>query len=73
MFQAENLQENQLYEFRVRAINQAGLSELSVVNTAIECKEYTITVPGIAFTNLAMHLLQWLCSHPVSSNALPLV
>ncbi|KAJ8378855.1 hypothetical protein AAFF_G00233570 [Aldrovandia affinis] len=54
-YKAENLKENHLYEFRVRAMNQAGVSELSVVNAAIECKEWTITVPGLPHS---LHVLE---------------
>lgn len=45
-FQVENLKENMQYQFQVRAVNMAGLSKASVPNVAVECKEYTITVPG---------------------------
>uniref|UniRef100_A0A8C9TPN7 Myomesin 1a (skelemin) n=1 Tax=Scleropages formosus TaxID=113540 RepID=A0A8C9TPN7_SCLFO len=45
-FQVENLKENVLYQFQVRAVNMAGVSTASKATVAIECKEYTITVPG---------------------------
>lgn len=45
-FQAENLKENVFYEFQVRAMNMAGLSKASVPSAVLECKEWTITLPG---------------------------
>ncbi|KAG5841588.1 hypothetical protein ANANG_G00168210 [Anguilla anguilla] len=45
-YKAENLKENVFYEFSVRAINQAGVSESSLACPPTECKEFTITVPG---------------------------
>lgn len=44
--QVEDLKENKFYQFQVRAVNQAGISEGSVPNTAFECKEWTVAVPG---------------------------
>ncbi|KAI1901396.1 hypothetical protein AGOR_G00034010 [Albula goreensis] len=46
-YKAENLKENVFYQFRVRAVNQAGVSDYSVASAKIECKEWTITVPGL--------------------------
>ncbi|XP_036375078.1 myomesin 1a (skelemin) [Megalops cyprinoides] len=46
-YKAENLKENVFYQFQVRAVNEAGLSKRSVHSSSIECKEYTITVPGL--------------------------
>lgn len=46
-FQAENLKENVFYEFQVRAMNMAGLSKGSVPSAVLECKEWTITLPGM--------------------------
>lgn len=46
LFQAENLKENVFYEFQVRAMNMAGLSKASVPSAVLECKEWTITLPG---------------------------
>ena len=46
--QAENLKENVFYHFRVRAMNMAGVSGYSLPSATLECKEWTITVPGIA-------------------------
>ncbi|XP_018612972.2 M-protein, striated muscle-like isoform X1 [Scleropages formosus] len=45
-YKVENLKENVLYQFQVRAVNMAGVSTASKATVAIECKEYTITVPG---------------------------
>ncbi|MFT7812321.1 M-protein, striated muscle-like isoform X1 [Arapaima gigas] len=45
-YKVENLKENVLYQFQVRAVNMAGLSRASAPTAAVECKEYTITVPG---------------------------
>uniref|UniRef100_A0A3Q3WUB1 Myomesin 1a (skelemin) n=1 Tax=Mola mola TaxID=94237 RepID=A0A3Q3WUB1_MOLML len=42
---AENLKENILYQFQVRAMNMAGVSKASLPSAALECKEWTITVP----------------------------
>uniref|UniRef100_A0A3Q3EIP1 Myomesin 1a (skelemin) n=1 Tax=Kryptolebias marmoratus TaxID=37003 RepID=A0A3Q3EIP1_KRYMA len=44
-YKAENLKENVFYQFRVRATNMAGLSKASLPSQALECKEWTITVP----------------------------
>ncbi|XP_008332715.1 myomesin 1a (skelemin) isoform X2 [Cynoglossus semilaevis] len=46
-YKAENLKENVFYEFQVRAMNMAGVSKASVPSAPLECKEYTITVPGV--------------------------
>uniref|UniRef100_A0A1A8I2E1 Myomesin 1a (Skelemin) n=1 Tax=Nothobranchius kuhntae TaxID=321403 RepID=A0A1A8I2E1_NOTKU len=45
-YKAENLKENLFYQFRVRAMNMAGVSKPSAPSKALECKEWTITVPG---------------------------
>ncbi|KAK5860179.1 hypothetical protein PBY51_021675 [Eleginops maclovinus] len=45
-YKAENLKENVFYQFQVRAMNMAGVSKASHPSSAIECKEWTITVPG---------------------------
>ncbi|KAF3698802.1 M-protein, striated muscle [Channa argus] len=45
-YKAENLKENVFYEFQVRAVNMAGVSNASVPSAPLECKEWTITVPG---------------------------
>lgn len=47
LVQAENLKENVFYEFQVRAMNMAGLSKASVPSAVLECKEWTITLPGM--------------------------
>ncbi|XP_028987246.1 myomesin 1a (skelemin) [Betta splendens] len=46
-YKAENLKENVFYEFQVRAMNMAGVSVASVPCAPLECKEWTITVPGV--------------------------
>ncbi|XP_068604733.1 myomesin 1a (skelemin) [Brachionichthys hirsutus] len=45
-YKAENLKENVFYQFQVRAMNMAGVSKASLASAALECKEWTITVPG---------------------------
>lgn len=35
------------YQFQVRAMNMAGVSEASLPSAALECKEWTITVAGM--------------------------
>ncbi|CAL8279768.1 unnamed protein product [Lota lota] len=45
-YKAEGLKENLFYQFQVRAMNMAGVSRPSVAGKALECKEWTITVPG---------------------------
>ncbi|XP_062284212.1 myomesin 1a (skelemin) [Scomber scombrus] len=44
-YKAENLKENVFYQFQVRAMNMAGVSEASLASAAMECKEWTLTVP----------------------------
>ncbi|XP_072296951.1 myomesin 1a (skelemin) isoform X2 [Eucyclogobius newberryi] len=46
-YKAENLKENVIYQFQVRAMNMAGVSRASLASAALECKEWTITVPGV--------------------------
>ncbi|XP_046883308.1 myomesin 1a (skelemin) isoform X1 [Hypomesus transpacificus] len=45
-YKAEDLKENVFYQFQVRAQNMAGVSAGSLPSAALECKEWTITVPG---------------------------
>uniref|UniRef100_A0A3Q1H3W1 Uncharacterized protein n=1 Tax=Anabas testudineus TaxID=64144 RepID=A0A3Q1H3W1_ANATE len=52
---AENLKENVFYEFQVRAVNMAGVSKGSVPSAPLECKEWTITVPGAP---VGLHVLE---------------
>uniref|UniRef100_A0A3Q3WUA7 Uncharacterized protein n=1 Tax=Mola mola TaxID=94237 RepID=A0A3Q3WUA7_MOLML len=54
-FKAENLKENILYQFQVRAMNMAGVSKASLPSAALECKEWTITVPGVP---VGLHALE---------------
>ncbi|PWA25329.1 hypothetical protein CCH79_00005466 [Gambusia affinis] len=45
-YKAENLKENIFYQFQVRAMNMAGVSKPSLPTAGLECKEWTITIPG---------------------------
>ncbi|XP_014916242.1 myomesin 1a (skelemin) isoform X3 [Poecilia latipinna] len=45
-YKAENLKENVFYQFQVRAMNMAGVSKPSLPTGRLECKEWTITIPG---------------------------
>ncbi|XP_029309187.1 myomesin 1a (skelemin) isoform X2 [Cottoperca gobio] len=54
-FKAENLKENLFYQFQVRAMNMAGVSKASLPSSALECKEWTITLPGAP---VGLHILE---------------
>nr|XP_046264896.1 myomesin 1a (skelemin) isoform X2 [Scatophagus argus] len=54
-YKAENLKENVFYQFQVRAMNMAGVSKASLASAALECKEWTITVPGAP---VGLHVLE---------------
>uniref|UniRef100_A0A672GDG1 Myomesin 1a (skelemin) n=1 Tax=Salarias fasciatus TaxID=181472 RepID=A0A672GDG1_SALFA len=54
-FKAEDLKENVFYQFQVRAMNMAGVSEASLPSGRLECKEWTITVPG---PPVGLHVLE---------------
>ncbi|XP_030017224.1 myomesin 1a (skelemin) isoform X2 [Sphaeramia orbicularis] len=54
-YKAENLKENVLYQFQVRAMNMAGVSTASLPSSSLECKEWTITVPGAP---VGLHVLE---------------
>ncbi|XP_041849030.1 myomesin 1a (skelemin) isoform X2 [Melanotaenia boesemani] len=54
-YKAENMKENVFYQFRVCAMNMAGVSKHSLPSAAVECKEWTITVPG---TPVGLHVLE---------------
>uniref|UniRef100_UPI0037E8626A myomesin 1a (skelemin) n=1 Tax=Semicossyphus pulcher TaxID=241346 RepID=UPI0037E8626A len=54
-FKAENLKENVFYQFQVRAMNMAGVSKASLPSAGLECKEWTITVPGAP---VGLHVLE---------------
>ncbi|KAM3842261.1 myomesin 1a (skelemin) [Diretmus argenteus] len=54
-YKAENLKENVFYQFQVRAMNLAGVSKPSLPSASLECKEWTITVPGVP---LGLHVLE---------------
>lgn len=45
-YKAENLKENVVYQFQVRAMNMAGVSKSSLPSDQLECMEWTLTVPG---------------------------
>ncbi|MED6232057.1 hypothetical protein ATANTOWER_019605, partial [Ataeniobius toweri] len=54
-FKAENLKENIFYQFQVRAMNMAGVSKPSLPSAGLECKEWTITIPG---PPVGLHVLE---------------
>ncbi|XP_076003393.1 myomesin 1a (skelemin) [Genypterus blacodes] len=54
-FKAENLKENVFYEFQVRSMNMAGVSKGSLPSANLECKEWTLTVPGVP---VGLHVLE---------------
>ncbi|CAL8344233.1 unnamed protein product [Merluccius merluccius] len=54
-YKAEGLKENLFYQFQVRAVNMAGVSKSSLTSATLECKEWTITVPGAP---LGLHVLE---------------
>ncbi|XP_019967641.2 myomesin 1a (skelemin) isoform X2 [Paralichthys olivaceus] len=54
-YRAENLKENVFYQFQVRAMNMAGVSKGSLPSASLECKEWTITVPGVP---VGLHVLE---------------
>uniref|UniRef100_A0A672Q2J6 Myomesin-1-like n=1 Tax=Sinocyclocheilus grahami TaxID=75366 RepID=A0A672Q2J6_SINGR len=45
-YKVTDLKENVFYQFQVRAVNQAGISESSIPTVPLECKEWTVAVPG---------------------------
>ncbi|XP_056248188.1 myomesin 1a (skelemin) isoform X2 [Seriola aureovittata] len=54
-YKAENLKENVFYQFQVRAMNMAGVSKASLPSASLECKEWTLTVPGVP---VGLHVLE---------------
>uniref|UniRef100_A0A8C3A1M0 Myomesin 1a (skelemin) n=1 Tax=Cyclopterus lumpus TaxID=8103 RepID=A0A8C3A1M0_CYCLU len=54
-YKAENLKENVFYQFQVRAMNMAGVSKASLSTSALECKEWTLTVAG---PPVGLHVLE---------------
>uniref|UniRef100_A0A8D3C2U9 Myomesin 1a (skelemin) n=1 Tax=Scophthalmus maximus TaxID=52904 RepID=A0A8D3C2U9_SCOMX len=52
---SSGLKENVFYQFQVRAMNMAGVSKASVHSASLECKEWTITVPG---SPVGLHVLE---------------
>uniref|UniRef100_A0A9J8DJS3 Myomesin 1a (skelemin) n=1 Tax=Cyprinus carpio carpio TaxID=630221 RepID=A0A9J8DJS3_CYPCA len=47
-YKVTDLKENVFYQFQVRAVNRAGISESSIPTVPLECKEWTVAVPGPA-------------------------
>uniref|UniRef100_A0A671MI29 M-protein, striated muscle-like n=1 Tax=Sinocyclocheilus anshuiensis TaxID=1608454 RepID=A0A671MI29_9TELE len=45
-YKVTDLKENVFYQFQVRAVNRAGISESSIPMVPLECKEWTVAVPG---------------------------
>uniref|UniRef100_A0A8C2GKB0 Myomesin 1a (skelemin) n=1 Tax=Cyprinus carpio TaxID=7962 RepID=A0A8C2GKB0_CYPCA len=45
-YKVTDLKENVFYQFQVRAVNRAGISESSIPTVPLECKEWTVAVPG---------------------------
>ncbi|XP_048205806.1 myomesin-3 [Perognathus longimembris pacificus] len=60
-----NLQEGHFYEFRARAVNWAGVGELSAPSSLFECKEWTMPQPGppydarVSEVQATSLMLQW--------------
>ncbi|KAI3374803.1 hypothetical protein L3Q82_021358, partial [Scortum barcoo] len=54
-YKAENLKENVFYQFQVRAMNMAGVGKASLPSSPLECKEWTITLPG---PPVGLHVLE---------------
>uniref|UniRef100_A0AAY4AEX1 Myomesin 1 n=1 Tax=Denticeps clupeoides TaxID=299321 RepID=A0AAY4AEX1_9TELE len=54
-YKAVDLKENKFYQFQVRAANMAGLSVASPPSAPLECKEWTVAVPGPAH---GLHVLE---------------
>lgn len=61
--QVTNLQEGHFYEFRARAMNWAGIGELSAPSSLFECKEWTMPEPG-----KSLRANTQTCPHPPSSH-----
>ncbi|CAO2589521.1 Myom3 [Lemmus lemmus] len=60
-----NLHEGHFYEFRARAVNWAGIGELSAPSSLFECKEWTMPEPGppydvrVSEVKATSVMLQW--------------
>ncbi|KAM6172804.1 myomesin-3 [Erethizon dorsatum] len=60
-----NLREGHFYEFRARAVNWAGVGELSAPSSLFECKEWTMPQPGppydvrVSEVRATSLMLQW--------------
>lgn len=59
--QVTNLHEGHFYEFRARAVNWAGIGELSAPSSLFECKEWTMPEPG-----KSLRVNAQTCPHPPS-------
>lgn len=46
LFKVSDLHEGHFYEFRARAVNWAGVGELSAPSSLFECKKWTMPQPG---------------------------
>ncbi|KAF7706154.1 myomesin 1a (skelemin) isoform X1 [Silurus meridionalis] len=75
-YKVENLKENVLYQFQVRAVNQAGISEACITSVAFECKEYTVALPdpphGLHILELRKDSLVLLWEPPTFSGRSPI-
>uniref|UniRef100_A0A3Q0R9Q6 Myomesin 1a (skelemin) n=1 Tax=Amphilophus citrinellus TaxID=61819 RepID=A0A3Q0R9Q6_AMPCI len=54
-YKVKNLKESVFYQFQIRAMNMAGVSKPSLPCAPLECKEWTITVPGAP---VGLHVLE---------------
>lgn len=67
--QVTNLQEGHFYEFRARAVNWAGIGELSAPSSLFECKEWTMPEPGKSPRADGARLVPTLPRHANNMNA----
>lgn len=67
--QVTNLQEGHFYEFRARAVNWAGIGELSAPSSLFECKEWTMPEPGKSLRADGARLVPTLPRHANNMNA----
>ncbi|XP_013375137.1 PREDICTED: myomesin-3 [Chinchilla lanigera] len=71
-----NLHEGHFYEFRARAVNWAGVGELSAPSSLFECKEWTMPQPGppydvqVSEVRATSLMLQW--EPPIYTGAGPI-
>lgn len=65
VYKVINLREGHFYEFRARAVNWAGIGELSAPSGLFECKEWTMPEPGppydvrVSEVRATSLMLQW--------------